>query len=79
MKYTEKWPNISAFADALTGSGVRMSMREGECVHCKATTPFVDMSLQSYICSEECSKEEWDEYYKALDTIPPQKETQLSQ
>lgn len=37
----------------------------GKCWHCGEETEWLDLSFQTWMCSEECYKAKWDEYWEA--------------
>ncbi len=42
----------------------------GLCWHCGHPTPWLSISFEAHICSEECGRAKWDEYLEATYVKP---------
>lgn len=66
MKYTEKYPDIDLNTFFDDSSYLISSPSFLPCLICKEETPFVDISFQAPICSEECQQQLNDSYEQEL-------------
>ncbi len=46
------------------GSELIKGNEPGACWHCGCPTRWVDTNFQALLCSEECSRAKWEEYFK---------------
>lgn len=66
MKFDLKFPdakNLDQFP--FEGSEVLKGSIEGNCWNCGELTLWSDISFIAYLCSEECCRAKWLEYFKA--------------
>lgn len=64
MRFEEKYPEMDIYSP-VTSDGVILGLVPGPCFSCKATTCFVEISFEDYICSEECCASAWAMYWQA--------------
>jgi len=63
MTYDDKYPHAND-GDQPEGEDVFRGKGEpGKCWMCEHPTAWIDLSFQTYLCSEECSKAAWDDYF----------------
>jgi len=66
MKFDDKFPEAKHLDQfSFEGSEVIKGDTEGKCWNCGEMTLWADISFMAYLCSEECSKQKWNEYFKA--------------
>lgn len=71
MKFDLKYPNLAPGTILSNHEDFTLRSKEIEpCCQCKEPTAWVDISFESPICSEECTRVMWDEYHEAC-RLPP--------
>lgn len=63
MKFSDKYPN--AKPGDIVGDNFLVGFDTGSCIECGRITNFIDLDSEGYICSEECDKAWYDEFFKA--------------
>ena len=63
MKYEDKYPNAHP-GDICEFGNYIVSKKRDNCYICGFLTNFVDVNSEAHICSEECDKAFYDEFFK---------------
>jgi len=64
MKFDDKWSDNCYKEYQFEGSSLIRSEIEGQCFMCKEMTKWIDISFHGHLCSEECSRNAWEEASK---------------
>jgi hypothetical protein len=66
MKFDALYPDASPGDEMVfEGSGVLKCLGTGSpCWHCRELTTWVDINFEAYLCSEECERAKWSEYWE---------------
>lgn len=68
MKFDERYPTAALWQDATDPDYTvfrATAKPELKCIHCGGLTCWVDYCFEAGLCSEKCSKAEWDEFAQA--------------
>lgn len=66
MKFDEKYPDAIVTEEFLfEGSAIFKAPTAYPCWHCGELTAWVDINFEANLCSEECERAKWSEYFSA--------------
>lgn len=73
MKFDALHPDATASLTEqypFEGSFIFKAETPNPCWHCGEETQWIDGCFEAFLCSEECDRAKWNEYFKAVDEIP---------
>lgn len=66
MKFDKRYPNAQPGQEIeYDGAYLFKSDKSSPCWHCKELTSWIDLSFETWLCSEECEQAKWNEYFAA--------------
>jgi hypothetical protein len=62
MKYADKYPDMKPIHDE---RDLKIKGTDAPCMHCKESTPYIDICYEGHVCSDECMEAVDKAYYEA--------------
>lgn len=60
MKYADKYPDMKDIHDER--DLIIKGTSDKPCFNCGTPTPYIEISFEAHMCSEECNDQKWREY-----------------